>query len=98
VKKHLDELVAELRKVDSTDESGRTRLCKARDLITEQLAYFDAEAAQLEKGLADAEAAKKEVYKAYKDSRCGEASVELLRKAQHQAACQTFRDLQQTFI
>jgi hypothetical protein len=94
VKKHFDELVAELRKVDSTDESGRTRLCKARDLITEQLDYFDAVAAELKKDLEDAEAAKKEVFTAYKEARGGEASVELLLKAQHQAACKNFQDLQ----
>jgi hypothetical protein len=33
VKKNFDEVVAELRKVDSTDDSGRTKLFEVRDLF-----------------------------------------------------------------
>jgi hypothetical protein len=47
VLKNFDEVVAELGKVDSTDESGRTKLFEARDLLGGYLAYFDAKVAQL---------------------------------------------------
>ena len=52
----------EVRKVDAKDESGRTRLFKARDLLAERLAYFDAKAAQLKKDLDGAKAAKEDAF------------------------------------